>query len=111
MDPTVIVVNGAEWDLVNSDAFESLLRPAHESKAPIIDLSEVRYLDSSCLTKIALMQKERSAQRLLPASFVISSPSLRRLFNIVGYDRRWPVFENVDAAVAANSGEAGASGA
>jgi len=111
MDPTVIVVNGAEWDLVNSDAFEGLLRPAYDSKAPIIDLSEVRYLDSSCLTKIALMQKKRFAQSLLPASFVISSPSLRRLFNIVGYDRRWQVFDNVDTAVAANSGDVGVSGA
>ena len=104
MNPSVIVVDGAEWDLVNCEAFEALLQPAHESKTCIVDLSGVRYLDSSCLTKIALMQKERSAQSLLPASFVIASPALRRLFSIVGYDRRWPVYDSVEAAVAAISG-------
>jgi anti-anti-sigma factor len=103
MNSSIILVDGAEWDLVNSDAFEAVLRPALESKAPIIDLSRVRYLDSSCLTKIALVQKHRSAHGLLPASFVISSPALKRLFNIVGYDSRWQVYDNVDAALAANS--------
>jgi anti-anti-sigma factor len=103
MNCSVIVVDGAEWDLVNCEAFEALLRPAHESKTSVIDLSGVRYMDSSCLTKIALMQKQRSARSLLPASFVIASPALRRLFSIVGYDRRWPVYDSVDDAIAANS--------
>lgn len=103
MNSSVIVVDGAEWDLVNCEAFEALLRPAHESKTCIVDLSGVRYMDSSCLTKIALMQKQRSAQSLPPASFVVASPALRRLFSIVGYDRRWPVYDSVNAAVASNS--------
>jgi anti-anti-sigma factor len=104
MNSSVIVVDGAEWDLVNCEAFEALLQPAHESQTCVVDLSGVRYLDSSCLTKIALMQKQRSAQNLLPASFVIATPALKRLFSIVGYDRRWPVYDNVDAAVAAHAG-------
>ncbi len=104
MNSSVIVVDGPEWDLVNCEAFETLLRPAHESAMPVIDLSQVTYLDSACLAKIAQMQRARSAQSLIPASFVIASPALRRLFSIVGYDRRWPVFDNLDAAVAANSG-------
>jgi anti-anti-sigma factor len=106
MNSSVIVVDGDEWDLVNCEAFEALLRPAQASKSCIVDLSQVRYLDSSCLTKIALMQKERSARSLLPAAFVVASPALRRLFSIVGYDRKWQVYDTVDVAIAANNGRA-----
>lgn len=94
----IVRVPPIEWDMSNSQRLVETLAGAYDPSMVIVDLTDVGFMDSACLSKLAMLQKQRAARGLPPASFVVNVPSLRRLFQILGYDTRWQLFETVEAA-------------
>lgn len=95
--PVVIVLSG-DWDIYRRGELEAALAPARESPHVVLDFSSVTYADSTVLSVLATMRKERVA-RGFPASRVVPSSPIARLFQITQMSRLWPCYETVDAAV------------
>lgn len=98
----VIALSG-DWDIYRRDELEAALRPARECPEVVLDFSAVTYADSTVLSALAVMRKERVA-RGYPASRVVPSASIARLFEITQMSRLWPCFETVDDALRSFAG-------
>jgi anti-anti-sigma factor len=99
-EPLIIRLREEEWDLAVCEHLEQLLVPALEHPNVIIDMTAVRFLDSSCLHKLVHMYGERVTRRgFSPARLVVTSPNVRKLFAILNLDQVWRIFGTVDEAL------------
>jgi anti-anti-sigma factor len=98
--PVVISFERDEYDIATCDEFAAALEPAYDAPDVILDLSAITYLDSTCLGKLASMRDRRAKSAYLPARMVISAKNITRLFKLVAFDKVWPIFETLDAALA-----------
>lgn len=98
-EPFIVTLGRVEYDLGSSEALQSLLEPAHERTNVIIDLSAVKYLDSASIEKLSRVRRERERKGMRPAKLVIGSAQVRRLFEIMKFDRLWPIFFTLDDAL------------
>jgi anti-anti-sigma factor len=105
--PLVIRLQEPEWDLTTCDKLEEQLTPTLDWPNVIIDMSAVKFLDSSCLRKFFKMYQERVTTRgFEPARLVVNASNIRRLLAIVGFDELWPIFETREEALAAATADA-----
>jgi anti-anti-sigma factor len=96
----VIEFSEPEWDVANCDRFEELLAPSLASPNVIIDLSNVEYLDSTCLAKLASFYKERVLNRgFKPSAVVVATIPVRRVFDICRLDQLWNVYSTLEEAL------------
>ena len=100
--PLVITLDG-DWDIYRRAELEAALRPMLECPQVVLDCSAVTYADSTVLSVLATLRKERVA-RGYPACRVVPSATVSRLFEITQMSRLWPCYENVDAAVRSFNG-------
>jgi anti-anti-sigma factor len=98
-EPLVLIFEKSEWDIAGREDFAKLLEPAYSHSNVILDLSPVTYIDSSCLGELAKMRTERAKRNFPPARLVVVSPHVRRVFKIVQFDRIWPLYDSLDAAL------------
>lgn len=104
-EPLIIRLREEEWDLAVCEHLEQLLVPALEHPNVIIDMSAVRFLDSSCLHKLVHMYRERVIRRgFSPARLIVTSPNVRKLFTIVNLDQVWRIFGTLDEALQSPNG-------
>jgi len=100
---SVAVILVGEFDLANSekvgDVFDSLEREA----SVVVDLAQAAYIDSTCISRLIMMQKHRAAAELAPLTVVVPSRSVaRRIFDVVRLDALFRVVESIDDAVGRN---------
>ena len=98
-EPFIVTLGRVEYDLGSAQALQTLLEPAHEKPNVIIDLSPVKYLDSASIEKLSRVRRERARKGMRPAKLVIASAQVRRLFEILKFDRLWPIFLTLDDAL------------
>ena len=100
-DNSIVVRLAGELDLYNAAAVrEALLECCGESpERLIVDLSEVKFIDSTALG-VLIEARTRLANR---RAFLLAAPGLetRRALEISGLDRHFTVHETLDAAQAA----------
>jgi anti-anti-sigma factor len=97
--PLIITIKREELDVWACEELEAALEPSYEHPDVIIDLSAVRYIDSSCLGKLANKRRVRMSKGFAPARIVVSSVNIRRIFNVVGFHEVWPMFDTLDEAL------------
>ncbi len=90
MTPLILTIKIPEWDLTSYERFFGELAPALEPSEAIVALSQVTYIDASCLRMIVRLQQERKRSGLSPASFLLS-PQLRKLFAILSFETIWTI--------------------
>src|SRR4051812_12118121 len=100
-DGAWVVRLGGELDLYNADAVRETLR-AVTGKAPerlVLDLSEVSFIDSTALGALIEARANLPERRGL----LLAAPGrdTRRALQVSGIDRRLPVHDTVDDALAA----------
>lgn len=99
-----VVSAPAEVDVSNADELRQFLLACAEEGHPllVVDMSETAFCDST-----GLHQLVRAHKRAIAAGgevrLVIGTPTVLRLFAIVGIDRFFPVFKSLDEAVASPS--------
>ena len=97
-DDSIVVRLAGEIDLYNAAAVrEALLECCAESpERLIVDLSEVKFIDSTALG-VLIEARTRLANR---RAFLLAAPGLetRRALEISGLDRHFSVHETLDAA-------------
>ncbi|HLI44319.1 MAG TPA: STAS domain-containing protein [Acidimicrobiales bacterium] len=98
---SVLRITG-ELDLSASAALRALLADEVQLAGPpiVLDLSEVPFIDSTCLGVLiaALRQAKASRGGLRLAA---ARPRVRRAFEIAALDDMFPLFDTVEAAAAA----------
>ena len=110
MDPTIVSLSG-EFDIERQHELRQTLEPFYTQPYLIVDLTEVEYVDSSCLCEFMRLRSARSDAGTRPACFVVDEQRFGRLFRFLGLDEVFPVvhsleeaYERVpDRAVAANA--------
>jgi len=99
-----VVSAPAEVDVSNADELRQLLLAcADEGHAVlVVDMSETAFCDSTGLHQLVRAHKRATAAGG-EVRLVITTPTVLRLFAIVGIDRFFPVFKSLDEAVASPS--------
>jgi anti-anti-sigma factor len=97
--PVVVQLVG-DFDAYNADELRRLLQPAQDGADVVIDFSATRYVDSSCLTELATIRRARLDRGLSACRLVVPNKNMRKIFQIVGFDHVFPLFESLQEALA-----------
>jgi anti-anti-sigma factor len=99
-----IVKLDGDLDFSRKAQIVALLAEADNADIAIVDLSDVSYIDSSCLSCLAL-QKKRMHENGTAAVLRIAgaSESLKRIFEICGLDKTFEMYASLDKAQDAES--------
>lgn len=97
--PLVLICDQEEYDISTCDELEAVLELTYDVPDVIVDMSQVKYIDSTCLTKLATMRKTRAKAGFPPAQVIITSSVILRLFAVTRFDTIWPIFDSVEAAM------------
>jgi anti-sigma B factor antagonist len=96
-----VVSAPAEVDVSNADELRQLLLACAEEGHTVfvVDMSETAFCDSTGLHQLVRAHK-RAIATGGEVRLVIATPTVLRLFAIVGIDRFFPIFKSLDDAVA-----------
>lgn len=97
--PLIVTLLQSEYDVSTCEDLARELVPSYSAPRAIVDLSAVRYLDSTCLSKLVRMHSQRLNRGLAPARLVLSSKQLRHIFEIVHFDGLWPLYHSLEPAL------------
>jgi anti-anti-sigma factor len=97
--PLIVYLSQPEYDVASCEDLAKELEPSYTAPTVVIDMSGVRYLDSTCLGKLVRMRKERGKRGFAEARLVLPSQHLRRLFQLVNFDSLWPLYDSLDDAL------------
>ena len=64
----------------------------------VVDLTQIDYIDSTCLSEFMRMRKSRTALGQRPATFVVNNDRFGRLFHFLGLDQVFTVVETLEDA-------------
>ncbi len=100
-EPYTLVEIAGEADVTNSDEFRRLLEEelSHQPRTLIIDLSGLRFMDSSALHALLLVNRAMDRQGGVLA-LVSPQAAVAKILRLTTADRLIPVFDSVaEAAV------------
>lgn len=95
---SVITLSG-EYDLYNKSTLEDALNAGLDAQKLVIDFRKVRYMDSSGLSALVCMRKERAARGYPVERFAGLNTNLRMIVRISGLGEVWPQYDAVEDAV------------
>jgi anti-anti-sigma factor len=98
--PLIISLEG-DLDISQRETLEWKLKPAHFADAVILDLTKVKFIDSTALTAFVRVHKARTERRLQPETMVIPSIHVRRVLSITQLDSMWEIYDTLDEALQA----------
>ena len=94
-----VTLQRTEYDVASCEVLERELVPSYTAPRAIVDLSAVRYLDSTCLGKLVRMHSRRLSRGFAPPRLVLPSKQLRHIFETVHFDGLWPLYRSLEAAL------------
>jgi anti-anti-sigma factor len=98
VSPTVVALNG-DLNVYRRLEVQALLQPLYEAGESVLDLSDVRYFDSTFLTALAVIHKHRVREGRPPVRLVVTSPLLQRVLDTMGFDKVFLLFDSLNAAL------------
>jgi anti-sigma B factor antagonist len=103
----VVSVMG-EVDLATASAFaQTLLGVAEERKGEVIvDLTDCSFFDSTGLSAL-LAARERLERSNRSLALVLGNPTVRKVFQITGFDERFEIYPSLGAAAGRGANAAG----
>jgi anti-anti-sigma factor len=103
MDDLTVVRLSGYVDSAAGTITRALLEPLAKAPRAILDLSDVKYIDSSGLTDILEIRRRRDGANLPPVRIVVSSRSLtKRILAIAGFEGVFPIHDSVASAQSAD---------
>jgi anti-anti-sigma factor len=97
MDPTIVSLTG-EFDIDRKNELRETLEALYLNPYLIVDLTQVDYVDSTCLCEFMRMRTARADAGARPACFVVDERRFGRLFRFLGLDEIFPVVHSLDEA-------------
>jgi anti-anti-sigma regulatory factor len=77
---------------------------AYDDPLLIIDLSGVHLVDGAFLDELGKLRAHRRSHSLQIGRLVIDSPYVRSALTAIGFERNWPIFRTIEAAVTSFDG-------
>lgn len=74
------------------------LEQAQDEPRLIVDMRKVHTVSAAVLTEFVRLHKHRLDRKLEPPRLVVTSPGVRRIFDITQLSKLWPFFETIEAA-------------
>ena len=97
---TVVMTLIGEFDIYSSPRLGTAFARLHDVSNVVLDLSEMRYLDSTAVTEFIRLHNARKAKGFERETVVISGDPVRRIFNILHLADVFKLVERLDDAVA-----------
>ena len=97
--PLVVTLSQPEYDIYSCEDLALELQKTYARQTVVVDMSGVKYLDSTCLGKLARMRSERAARGYAPAHLVVAAENIKRLFRIVHFEELWPIYDTLEEAL------------
>ena len=82
----IVVLRNAEYDVYNCGELSSELASL-SAHAPAIDLQNVRYVDSTCLTELVRTHKRVQREGAKRLRLINVSANIRQILSITGLDK------------------------
>ena len=98
--PLVIELQG-EFDIYRCPELAKIVEPALSAPAVVLDMGAARYIDSSSLSVLVRLHKQRMAAGLPAAVLAAVPPQVRTVLSITKLDELWPAYATVEEACAA----------
>lgn len=96
----MVVSLAGEWDIYRRAELRERLEPAYAEREIVLDLTAAKYVTSTLICALVVMQKHRVAQSLPQAVLAVKSAFVRRLLTATGLDGLFPIYESLEEAVA-----------
>ncbi len=91
-----------EWDIAETEKLRKILAPAAVEPHVVLDLTGVTFMDSSALSVMVRLYQQRVIDRgFAPSHLVVSSYGVRRVLELAGFQKLWPLHDSLDEALAA----------
>ena len=100
---TVVVVFSGEYDLGCKTEFTRQLRRLASEPNVVLDLSDVTYMDSWCVSEMLSWHRRRADKGFERETIIVRTPLMRRLFSILELERFFTIVPSWDAALAGGS--------
>jgi anti-anti-sigma factor len=97
--PLIVSLLCSEYDIASSGDLAEELKPAYDTRLVVVDMSNVSYVDSTCLTELVRMHNERVRRAFPPVRLVLPSSHLRHLFELARFDGLWPLYDSLEQAI------------
>ena len=104
---TVVMALIGEFDISSRDRLRAALERLYGVDNVIVDLTEVRYLDSTAIGEFIHLHKIRKAKGLQRETIVIPNEALRRIFDILQLAEVFELSERLEDAVPEGNGLVG----
>lgn len=96
----MVISLAGEWDIYRRAELRERLEPAYEEPEIVLDLTAAKYVTSTLIGALVLMQKHRLAESLAPAVLAVKSAFVRRLLTATGLDAFFTIYESLEDAAA-----------
>lgn len=96
---TVVMTLIGEFDISTRDRLSAGLERLNDVSNVILDLTEVRYLDSTAIGEFIRLHKVRKAKDLQRETIVIPNDALRRIFDILRLAEVFTLTDRLEDAV------------
>lgn len=98
--PVVVAFSG-DLDITRQKEVRDKLKSIENAQHVVVDMSAVRYIDSTTLAAFASKRRERKDRGFPPARIVLVSEQIKRILNVTALDLIWPIHDTLAEALAA----------
>jgi anti-anti-sigma factor len=98
-----IVTFAGEYDMPCKSALRRDMNDAADEDVVVLDFSAVTYIDSTCLTELALLSRSRKEAGREPATLVLPDGTVKRILSIAHIDSLFRTFPSLGEAMANRS--------
>jgi anti-sigma B factor antagonist len=100
IDPVVVSFIG-DLDITRQKEVREKLKSIEHTPHVVVDMSGVRYIDSTTLAAFASKRRDRKDRGLPPARMVLVSEQIKRILKVTALDLIWPIHDTLAEAIAA----------
>lgn len=98
-DSGALVEFAGEYDLASKETLRAALAFLENATPAILDFSAVTYIDSTVLSQLALLHRNRQESGLDQLTLILQNPSIRRLLQIAAMTEIFNIVETRTEAV------------
>lgn len=98
MGSVMVISLAGEWDIYRREELRNRLESGYTEPQVVLDLTAAKYVTSTLICALVVMQKHREEEQLPRAGLAVKSAFVRRLLTATGLDGLFPIFESVEEA-------------
>jgi len=97
MEPIIVTLRG-EYDLDRQAELRRELEAFYLHPYLVLDLTQITYVDSTCISEFVRMRRARAVSGVRPACLVVNNDRFGRLFRFLGLDEIFTVVDSLEDA-------------